>query len=83
MTADRGARRTDRAPRVLLVTHSYRPDRTPPARRWAAVVAALRADGWEVDVVTPGGVRTVLGEDGERLRRTPALLPGELSLIHI
>ncbi|WP_248123682.1 glycosyltransferase family 4 protein [Micrococcus lacusdianchii] len=77
MTADRGARRTGRAPRVLLVTHSYRPDRTPPARRWAAVVAALRADGWEVDVVTPGGVRTVLGEDGERLRRTPALLPGE------
>lgn len=68
---------TGRVPRAMLVTHSYRPDRTPPARRWAAVVSALRADGWEVDVVTPGGVRTVTGEDGERLRRTPVLLPGE------
>ena len=50
MTADRGARRTDRAPRVLLVTHSYRPDRTPPARRWAAVVAALQASGYDAQV---------------------------------
>ena len=61
--AEARTRRPGRAPRVMLVTHSYRPERTPPARRWAAVVSALRADGWEVDVVTPGGLRTVLGED--------------------
>ena len=75
--AEARTRRPGRAPRAMLVTHSYRPERTPPARRWAAVVSALRADGWEVDVVTPGGLRTVPGEEGERLRRTPVLLTGE------
>lgn len=69
--------REDRAPRLMLVTHSYRPERTPPARRWAAVVAALRAAGWEVDVVAPGGLRARRGEDGERILPTPRLpLPG-------
>lgn len=66
-----------RRPRVLLITHSYRPERTPPARRWAAVVAALRAAGWDVDVVAPGGLRAVTGPDGERVLRTPRLPLGE------
>ena len=49
-----------RRPRLLVVSHSYRPERTPPARRWGAVVAALRSAGWDVDVVAPGGVRLSL-----------------------
>lgn len=63
-----------RRPRLLLVAHSYRPERTPPARRWGAVVAALRSAGWDVDVLVPGGLSTRVGEHGEHLRPTPRLL---------
>lgn len=66
-----------RAPRLLLITHSYRPERTPPARRWGAVVAALRSAGWEVDVIAPGGLRASAGADGERVLPTPRLPLGE------
>ncbi|MCV7455272.1 MULTISPECIES: glycosyltransferase family 4 protein [Micrococcus] len=66
-----------RRPRLLLVSHSYRPERTPPARRWGAVVAALRSAGWDVDVVAPGGVRPFAGPDGERVLPTPRLPLGE------
>ncbi|MDY6055654.1 glycosyltransferase family 4 protein [Micrococcus sp.] len=61
----------DRPRRLLLVTHSYRPERTPPARRWGGIVHVLRAHGWEVDVVAPGGWRPRRGEDGERILPTP------------
>ncbi|MPZ04578.1 glycosyltransferase family 4 protein, partial [Micrococcus luteus] len=66
-----------RRPRLLLVSHSYRPERTPPARRWGAVVAALRSAGWDVDVVAPGGVRPFAGPDGEHVLPTPRLPLGE------
>ena len=66
-----------RRPRLLLVSHSYRPERTPPARRLGAVVAALRSAGWDVDVVAPGGVRPFAGPDGERVLPTPRLPLGE------
>lgn len=39
--------------RLLLITHSYLPERTPPQRRWTAFVSAFRDAGWEVDVVAP------------------------------
>lgn len=39
--------------RILLVTHSYWPETTPPQRRWDAFVTAFRRAGWEVDVVAP------------------------------
>ncbi|MFB0833122.1 glycosyltransferase family 4 protein [Arthrobacter halodurans] len=39
--------------RVLLVTHSYWPETTPPQRRWDAFVKAFRRAGCEVDVVAP------------------------------
>nr|WP_277933343.1 glycosyltransferase family 4 protein [Micrococcus aloeverae] len=61
----------------MLVSHSYRPERTPPARRWGAVVAALRSAGWDVDVVAPGGVRPFAGPDGEHVLPTPRLPLGE------
>lgn len=37
----------------MLITHSYLPERTPPQRRWSALVQAFRADGWTVDVLAP------------------------------
>ncbi|MEE1620723.1 glycosyltransferase family 4 protein [Zafaria sp. J156] len=39
--------------RVLLLTHSYDPESTPPQRRWAAFIGAFRREGWDVDVVVP------------------------------
>lgn len=65
-----------RPPRLMLVTHSYRPERTPPARRWAVVVRVLREAGWDVDVIAPGGLRASHGDDGERLLPTPRLARG-------
>lgn len=39
--------------RVLLLTHSYAPESSPPQRRWGAFVRRFRDAGWNVDVVTP------------------------------
>ncbi|WDF32143.1 glycosyltransferase family 4 protein [Arthrobacter agilis] len=39
--------------RVLLLTHSYAPEHSPPQRRWTQLVRSFRAEGWDVDVVTP------------------------------
>ncbi len=39
--------------RVMLVTHSYWPESTPPQRRWMAFIRIFRENGWEVDVVAP------------------------------
>lgn len=38
---------------MLLLTHSYAPERTPPARRWEGIVAELTAQGWDVVVLAP------------------------------
>lgn len=74
--------------RLMLITHSYLPERTPPQRRWSAFVETFRRNGWEVDVVappadphhTPGDGEHDLadarrGPAGERIRRTWTL-PG-------
>ena len=37
--------------RILIVTHSFAPELTPRAFRWAAIVRSLAASGHQVDVV--------------------------------
>ncbi|GAB3531967.1 glycosyltransferase family 4 protein [Arthrobacter tecti] len=39
--------------RILLLTHSYAPEHSPPQRRWTQLIRSFRAAGWNVDVVTP------------------------------
>ncbi|WP_299167696.1 glycosyltransferase family 4 protein [uncultured Arthrobacter sp.] len=39
--------------RVLLLTHSYAPEHSPPQRRWTQLIQTFRAAGWDVDVVAP------------------------------
>lgn len=38
---------------MMLLSHSYWPERTPPQRRWQRLVATLRDQGWQVAVVAP------------------------------
>lgn len=69
--------------RLLLITHSYLPERTPPQRRWTAFVRSFREAGWDVDVVAPppdahhtpqasraSGGTSSSGPAGECIRRT-------------
>ncbi|MDO5617791.1 glycosyltransferase family 4 protein [Kocuria sp.] len=72
---------------VLLLTHSYWPEHSPPQRRWQSLIRHLRPHGWQVTVVTPvahyshgpdynsstrGRVwGTQLGPLGERIQRVP------------
>ncbi|MHA7271808.1 glycosyltransferase family 4 protein [Arthrobacter sp. TMT4-20] len=39
--------------RILLLTHSYAPEHSPPQRRWTQFIRSFRAAGWDVDVVAP------------------------------
>lgn len=39
--------------RVLLLTHSFWPDASPPQRRWGVFTRVFVAAGHEVDVITP------------------------------
>lgn len=39
--------------KVLLLTHSYWPEHSPPQRRWQSLIRHLRPRGWQVVVVTP------------------------------
>ena len=39
--------------RVLLLTHSYAPESSPPQRRWTQFIRYFRAAGWKVDVIAP------------------------------
>ncbi|MDO5663451.1 MAG: glycosyltransferase [Brachybacterium sp.] len=82
--------RRDAPGRIQLITHSYWPERTPPQRRWQRLVAALIADGWDVEVIAPArnprhtpdeaegfgrfGLRAAPGPSGERIRRVPYAL---------
>jgi glycosyltransferase involved in cell wall biosynthesis len=39
--------------RVLLLTHSYSPEHSPPQRRWTQFIKNFRKADWEVDVIAP------------------------------
>ncbi|MFK0039354.1 glycosyltransferase family 4 protein [Paenarthrobacter sp. NPDC090517] len=39
--------------RLMLLTHSYWPEHSPPQRRWMSLTREFRRAGWEVDVVAP------------------------------
>ena len=39
--------------KVLLLTHSYWPEHSPPQRRWQSLIRHLTPLGWTVTVVTP------------------------------
>lgn len=39
--------------RIMLLTHSYWPESSPPQRRWSTLIREFRAAGWNIDVVTP------------------------------
>lgn len=55
------------AVRVLLLTHSYSPEVSPPQRRWDSFVHVMRQECWEVSVVTPRSVAKVLDSEPARL----------------
>ncbi|WP_308292034.1 glycosyltransferase family 4 protein [Paenarthrobacter sp. A20] len=39
--------------RLMLLTHSYWPEHSPPQRRWMSLTREFRRAGWDVDVVAP------------------------------
>lgn len=39
--------------RILVMTHSYAPEQTPPQRRWTQFNRYFRSLGWDVEVITP------------------------------
>lgn len=39
--------------RIMLLTHSYWPEHSPPQRRWTSLIREFGSAGWDVDVVAP------------------------------
>ncbi|KUM35545.1 glycosyltransferase WbuB [Arthrobacter sp. EpRS71] len=39
--------------RLMLLTHSYWPEHSPPQRRWSSLTREFQKAGWDVDVVAP------------------------------
>ncbi|QOI62373.1 glycosyltransferase family 4 protein [Arthrobacter sp. TES] len=40
-------------PRLMVLTHSYWPEHSPPQRRWSSLTREFIGAGWDVEVVTP------------------------------
>ena len=61
--------------RLLLLTHSYLPEHSPPQRRWTQLIRTFRELGWDIDVVAPvahapAGRRTLPRNEAGRAFRT-------------
>ncbi|WP_314324440.1 glycosyltransferase family 4 protein [Paenarthrobacter ilicis] len=39
--------------RLMLLTHSYWPEHSPPQRRWSSLTREFQNAGWDVDVIAP------------------------------
>lgn len=64
---------------VLLLTHSYSPEVSPPQRRWDSFVYVMREAGWKVQVVTPRvESRTGTTEPNRRIGRAEVGAHGEI-----
>ncbi|MDP5228557.1 MULTISPECIES: glycosyltransferase family 4 protein [Arthrobacter] len=66
-TAPSGAaERVSPPSRLLLLTHSYWPEHSPPQRRWNAFAADFIGAGWDVHVVAPvaHGAGSAAAQDG-------------------
>ncbi|MBP3043612.1 glycosyltransferase family 4 protein [Arthrobacter jiangjiafuii] len=68
--------------RVLLLTHSYSPEHSPPQRRWTQIIRSFRQQDWDVDVVAPvahapHGRRTLPKSDAGRAFRRDTGVFGE------
>lgn len=66
--------------KLVVLSHSYWPEHSPPQRRWMNFIREFREVGWDVDVITPRlendtpgasdtGVDEVQGPYGETVRR--------------
>ncbi|WP_311213804.1 MULTISPECIES: glycosyltransferase family 4 protein [unclassified Arthrobacter] len=53
LIGDKAAEITASPMRLMLLTHSYWPEHSPPQRRWASLAREFRRAGWDVDVVAP------------------------------
>jgi glycosyltransferase involved in cell wall biosynthesis len=50
----KGAAQNPASPmRLMLLTHSYWPEHSPPQRRWFSLAREFCRAGWEVDVIAP------------------------------
>lgn len=81
---------TPRPLRLLVLTHSYWPEHSPPQRRWSALTRYLVPAGWDVSVLAPAprfvgaadadaggaGWGQSTGPLGETIHRVPCLSRG-------
>lgn len=81
---------TPRPLRLLVLTHSYWPEHSPPQRRWSSLTRYLVPSGWDVSFLAPaprfhGAAETTAqrsawgrttGPQGETIHRVPNLSTG-------
>ncbi|MGQ1836906.1 glycosyltransferase family 4 protein [Kocuria turfanensis] len=81
---------TPRPLRLLVLTHSFWPEHSPPQRRWSSLTRYLVPSGWDVSFLAPaprfrgaveqGGGLTIWGRErgplGETIHRVPYLSTG-------
>lgn len=53
LPGDKAAENPASPMRLMLLTHSYWPEHSPPQRRWLSLTREFLRAGWEVDVVAP------------------------------